>query len=55
MARTYYTDEEIGALLVERKTLSAEWRTRIRLRPKRGHDERDLEVRAIMAANSVLC
>lgn len=40
-----YSDSEISALLREPKPLSSDWRTRLRLRPKRGHDERDLEVR----------
>lgn len=43
MARTY-SDQEIAALLQERKPLPADWRNRTRLRPKRGHDERDLEL-----------
>lgn len=41
MARTY-SDQEIAALVQERKPLPGDWRKRIRLRPKRGHDERDL-------------
>lgn len=41
---TTYSDQEIAALLKERKPLPADWRSRIRLRPKRGHDERDLEL-----------
>ncbi len=43
MAGTYL-DNEIAALVQERKPLPADWRTRIRLRPKRGHEERDLEL-----------
>lgn len=39
-----YSDEEIAALVEERKPLPEDWRNRIRLRPKRGHDERDLEL-----------
>lgn len=43
MAGTY-SDNEITALVQERKPLPVDWRTRIRLRPKRGHKERDLEL-----------
>lgn len=43
MAGTY-SDQEIMALVQERKPLPTDWRNRIRLCPKRGHDERDLEV-----------
>jgi len=43
MAGTY-SDPEITTLLQEAKPLPADWRTRIRLRPKRGHEERDLEL-----------
>ena len=38
-----YTDNEIAALVQERKPLPDKWRTRLRLRPKRGHEERDLD------------
>ena len=41
MAGTY-SDREIAALLQERKALPADWRSRSQLRPKRGHEERDL-------------
>ena len=34
-----YTDNEIAALVQERKPLPDKWRTRLRLRPKRGHQE----------------
>ncbi len=44
MAATY-SDREIAVLLQERKPLPDDWRSRTRLRPKRGHDERDLEFR----------
>lgn len=40
-----YSDKEILALVQERKPLPADWRTRVRLRAKRGHEERDLEIR----------
>lgn len=43
MAATY-SDQEITALLQERKPLPADWRNRVQLRPKRGHDERDLDL-----------
>jgi hypothetical protein len=43
MAGTY-SDDEITALVRERKALPADWRARMRLRPKRGHEERDLEL-----------
>ncbi|MBI4567382.1 MAG: hypothetical protein HY719_03200 [Planctomycetes bacterium] len=43
MAGTY-SDNEIAALVQERKPLPAGWRNRMRLRPKRGHDERDLDM-----------
>ena len=39
-----YTDDEIAAFLGERKQLQHDWRTRVRLRPKRGHSEFDLAV-----------
>lgn len=31
-------------MMQERKPLPADWRSRLQLRPKRGHDERDLEL-----------
>jgi hypothetical protein len=43
MAGTY-SDQEIVMLVQEQKPLPADWRGRMRLRPKRGHDERDLEL-----------
>ena len=39
-----YTDSQIDELLREPKHLPQGWRTRLRLREKRGHDERDLEI-----------
>lgn len=42
MAATY-SDNEIAALIGERKPLPQDWRSRLRLRPKQGHDERDLD------------
>ena len=38
-----FSDEDIASLIVERKSLSQDWRVRLRLRPKRGHQERDLD------------
>lgn len=38
------TDEEIAGLLAERKVLPPDHRTRIEVRPKRGHKERELDV-----------
>lgn len=39
-----FTDDEIDALIKERKPLPANWRDLIRLKSKGGHDERDLEL-----------
>ena len=39
-----YLDQEIASLVQERKPLPADWRNQIRLRPKRGHDERQLDL-----------
>ena len=39
-----YSDQEIAALLQERKPLPTDWHNQIRLRPKRGHEEQDLEL-----------
>ena len=39
-----YSDREIAVLLQERKPLPPDWRNRILLRPKRGHDEQHLEL-----------
>ncbi|MCY3826541.1 MAG: hypothetical protein OXG10_04045 [Candidatus Dadabacteria bacterium] len=38
-----YSDEEIKLLVQEHKPLPIDWRKRIGLKPKRGHDERQLE------------
>ena len=35
-----YLDQEIESLVQERKPAPADWRNRIRLKPKRGHDDR---------------
>ena len=39
-----YLDQEVERLLRERKRVSSDWSSRVRLRPKRGHRERDLTV-----------
>ena len=39
-----YSDQEIAALLQERKPLPADWRNRVRLKPKRGHSEQQLDL-----------
>ena len=39
-----YLDQEIVSLVQERKLLPVDWRNRIRLRPKRGHDEQHLDL-----------
>lgn len=40
-----YSDNDIGQLIGEPKTLPANWRARVQLREKRGHKERELDVR----------
>lgn len=37
-----FSDREIALLVGERKPLPQDWRARLRLRPKRGHEEREL-------------
>lgn len=39
-----YSDQEIGNLVKECKPLPTDWRDRIKLRTKRGHDERSLSL-----------
>lgn len=39
-----YLDQEIKLLVQERKPAPADWRNRIRLKPKRGHDEGQLDL-----------
>ena len=39
-----YTDNQIDALVQERKPLPANWQDRTRLKAKRGHDEQHLPV-----------
>ena len=38
-----FSDEDIASLVGERKSLPSDWRERLRLRAKRGHEERDLD------------
>lgn len=38
-----YSDAEIASLLSEPKTLPNDWQVRLRLRHKRGHEERDFD------------
>lgn len=42
-----HTDEKINALIKERKPLPANWRDLTRLKPKHGHDERDLDLTGV--------
>ena len=39
-----YLDREIESLVREDKTVPADWRNLVRLRPKRGHSERHLDI-----------
>jgi hypothetical protein len=41
---TFLKDTEIAALIAERKPLPQDYRTRIQTKPKRGHQERELDV-----------
>ena len=43
MAKTY-SDSEIEAFIAERKPLPPKWLDQLRLRPKRGHEERELDI-----------
>ncbi len=40
-----FTDQEIGVLIGEKKPLPADYRTRILVRPKRGHKEREMDLK----------
>lgn len=44
MASLTYTEAQIGDLLRERKQLPTDFRERFRVRPKRGHGERDIDI-----------
>ena len=56
-----YSDQEVERLLLERKPMPSDWSSRVRLRPKRRHQERDLtlsgdagsEFRLILRQNEV--
>jgi len=39
-----YSDEEIARLIAERKPLPPDYISRIQMKPKRGHKERELEI-----------
>ena len=39
-----YSDLEIEMLVQERKPVPPDWRSQIRLRPKRGHSEQQLDL-----------
>lgn len=41
----FFTDNEIAALVKEAKPLPPDWRKRVVLKPKRGHRERELDVK----------
>ena len=44
-----YTDNQIDALIQERKPLPVNWRDRVRMKAKGGHDEQHLGRGAIQA------
>lgn len=44
MPAVTYTDDQISALVQERKPLPANWRNRARMKAKRGHDEQHLDL-----------
>lgn len=56
-----YSDADIEALLAEQKSVPTDWRTRLRYRQKRGHEEAELdlpgadgnEFRVILRRNSI--
>lgn len=39
-----FTDQEIGALISEKKPLPADYRTRIQIKSKKGHKEREMDL-----------
>jgi len=43
----HFSDQEITSLLGEKKPLPDDWQKRTKMRPKRGHKERDLEIDGI--------
>ena len=44
---TNYSDAEITELIKERKVLEANFRSKIKLRDKRGHKEQELDIRGV--------
>lgn len=42
-----YSDAEITELIIERKVLEANFRSKIKLRDKRGHKEQELDIRSV--------
>ena len=42
-----YSDHDIESLVQENKPVPADWNSRVRLRPKRGHNERHLDLAGI--------
>ncbi len=42
-----YSENEIAMLIGERKSLPRNWHTQVRLRPKQGHRERDLDITGV--------
>ncbi len=47
----FLSDNEIAALLAEAKLLGDDWRSRLQVRPKRGHKERELDVDGQQGSN----
>ena len=47
---TFLKDAEIAALLAEPKPLPDDYRTRLQIKPKRGHQERELDVTGAQGA-----
>src|SRR3990172_12839418 len=41
------SDQEIQKLILEKKPLEADFRTKLQLKPKAGHKERELEVKGV--------
>lgn len=49
-----FTDAEIATLIGEGKPVAEDWRSRIQLRPKRGHRERDLDITGVTGSRFLL-
>ena len=47
----FYTDSEIANLILEPKPLPPDWRTRVTLKEKRGHREREFDVTGTAGSN----